>query len=257
MAEISEKIYCNYFDRNSDKLVVIGSPFADHKENMVSFLRIFDCDILLFDHRGHHYFETNLYNPLSWKLDPRKILFPLNGKKITMGRLEHLDTITVTETFKKRKSYKQVFGFGTCYSGVTAIKAQSVYKQETGKNLFDKIIVDGAWSSLQNELGYQINSVIDGNNPRVKFCPIGLKWSRKVPILITMATKIFEMISGIPMRKLKLNTLEYLKTIDIPILFIHGRQDTQVPIEDFYKTWNATNKTSQKSRYNHAKQTCK
>src|SRR5580692_12011893 len=46
-------ISCTFFDRGSDTLLVVGGGFTNSREKMTPFIDMFDCDIVLFDFRGH------------------------------------------------------------------------------------------------------------------------------------------------------------------------------------------------------------
>ncbi len=53
-----------YFNRNSDKLLIIGEGFTNDREKMTPFLSTFnDYDIILFDFRGQGYNPTKIITP--------------------------------------------------------------------------------------------------------------------------------------------------------------------------------------------------
>ncbi len=247
--EDGETIEYTYFNRNSDKLLVIGPGFTNPREFMAPFVGMFDCDIVIFDYRGHGYKPTKWYNPLTWKFNPAKIFFSIDGRKVKMGEVEHNDVIAVVEAVRKQKEYTQVTGLGICFSALIFIKAQSVYanldcKEKTQTNLFDKIMCDGTWLSLTNQIERIKGDLKLMPNPQYggwsKKWPVGEPWFSKL-VQVTV-----EFVSRVPFGKLDVNILDYIPSVDIPLLFFHGKDDKFVPLDEFQFTWNHAVQAKQK-----------
>lgn len=234
--EDRESITCTHFDRGSDTLIVVGAGFTNPKEYMAPFVGMFDCDIAIFDYRGHGYNERKWYNPFTWTINPAQIFFSIYGHKVKMGEAEDKDVIAVVETLKKKKRYRQVCGLGICYSSLIFIKAQATYKEKTGNNLFDKLMGDGTWLSLSSQIDRITNDLKLLGDPQHGGCyhkwPIGRPWFTKA------LSWFFETLSRIPFRKLRVNILDYINKIDVPLLFFHGKYDKFVPLEEFKILWD-------------------
>ena len=239
-----EIINCTYFDRNSDILLVIGAGFTNPQEYMVPFIGMFDCDVAIFDYRGHGYYETNWYNPISWKFKPAKILFGVDGSKVKMGEIEHEDIIAVVEALKQKKKYKQVCGLGVCYSSLIFIKAQAIYKKRNNKNLFDKLIGDGTWLSLSNQVSRIMGDLQLMNDPQNGGCSDSCILSQ--PWFLKIFQWTVETISRIKFSKLQVNIMDYISYIDIPLLFFHGKNDLFVPLCEFEEIWNSAENANKK-----------
>ena len=239
-----ETIDYTYFNRNNDRLVVIGAGFSNPREFMAPFVGIFDCDILIFDHRGHGHKPTKWYNPFTWKFNLLNAFLHIDGRKIKMGEVEHLDVIAVVEKLKKQKHYTQVCGLGTCYSALTFIKAQALYKKQMHTNLFDKLICDGTWLSLAKQIDRMVQ------DPKKLSHPHHGGWHRRGPLRSSLFRSIVlrlgEFLTRIPFSKLNVELLDYIPSIDIPILFFHSKNDGFAPLDEFQSIWNHTTGTNKK-----------
>ncbi|MCK4517991.1 alpha/beta hydrolase [Candidatus Babeliales bacterium] len=244
----NETIEYTYFDRGSDQLIIVGPGFSN-RELMAPFVGMFDCDVVIFDHRGHEYKPIKWYNPSTWKLNPIRLFFHLNSRKIRLGEVEHNDVISIVTTLKQQKNYAQVCGLGICYSAVMFVKAHAIYKEQTGTNLFDKLICDGIWPSLRKQIERRASNPLTFlPHPYRNFCqgnrhqklPVNKRWFTPI------ALKAAEILTGIPFRKLNLNLLDYLHPIDIPVLFFHSKDDKSIPLDEFQSVWNNATQTKQK-----------
>lgn len=146
-------IHCLYFDRNSDNLVIVGPGFTNAKELFAPFVGMFPkYDIVLFDYRGH---GINQKDNSAWSKPLSKIKkrinksFDVDTNITRLASIEDLDITAVVEHFKynNNKKYTCVTGLGICYSALIFLQAQALHC--AGKKLFDKIILDGCWLSLE------------------------------------------------------------------------------------------------------------
>jgi len=239
-----ETIDYTYFDRDSDRLVVIGAGFSNPREFMAPFVGMFDCDVLIFDHRGHGHRPMKWYNPFTWKFNLLNAFLHIDGRKIKMGKVEHNDVIAVVEKLKKQKSYRMVCGLGTCYSALTFIKAQDLYKKKMNINLFDKLICDGTWISLAKQVERMVQDPKKLSHPHHggwhRRGPLGNSWFRLVVL------KLGEFLTRIPFSKLNVELLDYVPSIDIPILYFHSKNDGFAPLDEFQSIWKNTTGTNEK-----------
>ncbi|MCK4651166.1 hypothetical protein KAT08_03270 [Candidatus Babeliales bacterium] len=236
--EDGKTISCTYFDRKSDKLLIIGGGFTNERELMSPFIDMFiDYDIILFDYRGHGYHQINFLDIFSGKLNLTKILFGANTKISMIGAVEEKDVFAVVDNLKKVKNYKQTIGLGICYSALIFVKAATIRQNEQKEKLFDKLILDGCWLSLENfieklmEDPKKICSPQKGgwkNNWIVK-----KRWFQKSLI------NIGQSLSSTKFNKISI--LDYLpKLKNIPILYFYGKDDIVINRHEFEIIWNAT-----------------
>ncbi len=124
----NKRLGCTYFNRNSDKLLVVAGGFTNERELMSPFIDMFpDFDIVLMDWRGHG------FNPKATVINPVQHAFSIAPKEITFGEKEHLDVFAVVEAFRLLKKfntngvgYDEVFGLGVCYGAFVFTKAASL-----------------------------------------------------------------------------------------------------------------------------------
>ncbi|MBD3272808.1 hypothetical protein GF385_00455 [Candidatus Dependentiae bacterium] len=236
--EDGNNVECIYFNRNSDKLIVIGGGFTNEKELMAPFVHIFDCDIILFDYRGHGIHNGKYYNPKTWRINPIHRMFNVNTRKTKLGNEEEKDVIAVVNQFRNIKNYKKVFGLGVCYSALIFIKSQSIWLEKTKTKLFDKIILDGCWLSLKKfikKLSKDIKLLFSTQHGGWKNNWLNKKdWFQKT--LIWIAQKIFTVKFD------SVSILEYLENIkDTPILYFYGKDDLLIKRKEFETIWNNLN----------------
>ncbi len=232
--ETSPAIHCTFFDRKSDTLLVLGTGFPVQRERMLPFVKIFPTyDLLLFDYRGigsDHSIDVSYLLPwkwmglLSWEI--RGIDFNVSG----IGTLEEDDVIAAIDACKQQKNYRNVFGLGLCFSSY-------VFARATAKrpNLFDKLIFDGSWPSLERV----VKSII--KDPSL-LCTVETPHS-PLPCLtdqeITQACgfKLTEWLAWVDLHTLPLSY--YLSKLTCPILFFQSLNDCYCNAEEFATLWNA------------------
>lgn len=230
-----EKIEGTYFDRDSDNLIVIGAGFTNNREQMAPFGDMFtDSDVVFFDYRGHGAIEEALLKPQTWKGTFQR-LFGIDRTKVKLGLTEELDVLAVVNHMRRQKNYTQVTGLGICYSAMIFIKAAALYP-----HLFDKLICDGTWLSLghaTNALSADLKMICSPQRGGAANWFVSKNdWFRKN--MLTLAQKLF----GIEFNTL--SVLDYAPNLpDIPMLFIHGKDDIFISRKQFETIWHATNVT--------------
>ncbi len=234
--EDSNIVECTYFDRKSDKLLIIGSGFTNVKEKMATFIHMFtDYDIIIFNLRGHGINDWKFYNPTTWRINPMHYFFRVNTRKTKLGAEEEKDVTAVVNYFRNMKNYDKVYGLGVCYSALIFIKAQGICQKEKGIKLFDKIILDGCWLSLRNfiqKLAQDTKLLYSPQHGGWKESWLTNKeWFRKFIFWLTRA--IF---------KVDIDTVSILPYLDeikeTPILIFYGKNDLVVTRNEFETIWN-------------------
>lgn len=252
------KLGATYFDRGSDTLLVLAPGFRTDREWMSPFLAMFpDYDIVLFDFRGHGHNPLSIIDPSTWPLSVSQLSFGIDANVISFGRDEHKDIFAVVESFKKLKleqtknTYKNVYGLGLCYGAFILAKTQAVYP-----GLFNKIVLDGCWLSLNHFVEKVKSDLKSMCNPQAGGWRNHAFFSnKKVISCLEYLVKNFLLdLSDISL----VNYLPHIK--DTPILFFYGKNDYVVDRADFETIWNLTKTektaviTSQPHTRNHLKQ---
>jgi hypothetical protein len=231
IAEDGNIIPCTYFDRESDRLLVVGGGFTNNREVMSPFIDMFpNHDVIIFDYRGHGFRENE------WEFSPTKFLFNANCSKVRLGDTEDRDVIAVIETIKNKKKYKQINGLGICYSALIFAKA-AAKKQKNNEKLFDHLILDGCWLSLENfteKLAQDPKRICSPQNGGWKNnCLIKKLWLQK--LFLILAQELFHTQLN------QVSVLDYLPNIkDTAILFFHGKDDLVINRHEFEIMWNNT-----------------
>ncbi|MFA6527631.1 MAG: hypothetical protein WCT20_04370 [Candidatus Babeliales bacterium] len=145
----SRAIHCTFFDRKSRVLLALGAGFPVPRERLLSFVKFFPTyDLLLFDYRGmgcNHTIDISYALPWKWTgLIAWQISKKLDLAVSEIGTQEENDLIPVVDAFKQQKKYANVFGLGICFSSYIFAKATA-----QRPDLFDKLIFDGCWPSLE------------------------------------------------------------------------------------------------------------
>ena len=236
--EDSNIVECTYFNRNSDKLLVVGGGFTNIKEKMAPFTSMFtDYDIVIFDYRGHGIHKSKLFNPTTWRINPLDKFFNVDTRKTKLGITEEKDVIAVVNHFRETKNYNKVYGLGVCYSALIFLKAQGIWQKEKGKNLFDKIIIDGCWLSLRKfiqKLSKDLKLLCSPQSGGWKKSWLNKKkWIKK--FLFWLVNTVFNIdIDAV-------SVMPYLDKIKIPILYFYGKDDLVITRNEFETIWNNLN----------------
>ncbi len=224
--EDDEELECAYFDRGSDKLLIVGAGFTNAREIMTPFVAMFEkYDIVIFDYRGHGYKEKSWLKPWTWEM-PR---FKVDNRKVKLGAVEEKDVFAVVDHFKNTKEYTKINGLGICYSTLIFVKAQSI-KENQNKKLFDKLILDGCWLSIEN---FTDKLMVD---PKLLFKPQTGGWSDKWVVKQSWFKPLMYKLRNYLAGGIPTNTemLDYLPEIrNTPILLWYGKDDLTITREEF------------------------
>ena len=254
------QINCTFFDRKSDTLLVVGTGFANEREKIAPFIHMFDkYDIVIFDYRGHGQEQPKLLDDSHWGIKPSEIIKNILNKlkplldwnkipnlgvnKTTFGLTEENDLLAVINHVKQNKNYLRTFGIGFCFSSHIFAKAAA-----SNPDLFDKLILDSSMHSTQKTIDRVIES------PQLIFDPQRGRWeslrkeenSEQFDSFTKQAWFVETVTHFIKRAFAKIHipnktTGDYLKQLDIPILFFHGKKDIMSPYkEDFINNWKST-----------------
>ena len=227
-----------FFNRNSDKLIIIGTGFCDPRERKSVFIDMFPLDdVVFFDKRAEgcdHTIDFSFCDAGSWRSTLAVKLLNVNTEFETFGIREHEDIIKVVDHFADQKKYNQVVGLGLCYSAVLFTKV--AFERP---NLFTKLILDGCWLSIDN----LIDKYLKHGRRMLPFLqtPEYLNWALldrewfKYFAAHMVAKKIF----GLQFDQSHLSILDHLPSVNIPILFMHGSQDIFTTSEEFEIIWES------------------
>lgn len=232
--EDGETINGTLLDRGSDVLIVVGTGFTNYRERMAPFGDMFtDQDVLFFDFRGHGAQKVKLFKPSTW-MGPTQYAFGIDRNKVSFGWKEHLDVEAIVSHVKARKKYKKVVGLGICYSTMMFAKTASHHPE-----LFDKLILDGAWLDLKQTAETISKDVGKLGRPQkhsalANIWPFNTTWFQST--LLTAAEWLLNV------RFNTISMLDYLPHLDdrLDVLFFHGKKDALVPSKQFEVIWHAT-----------------
>jgi len=216
--------------RGSSTLVVIGGGFTHYREKMALLGDVFNnYDILFFDYRGHMYRKSKWYSPRTWRL------LEVDPRETHLGLSEEKDVHAIVTHACKQKKYSAVVGIGVCYSGLIFVKTAALYP-----HLFSKLILDGCWYSLRDAVEILVKDPGMLARPQAhsklhNSWPIKERWFQRS--LMWLAQKIFNVEFN------AVAALDYAPLLreNMPILFIHGKDDLLIPREQFEILFHATN----------------
>jgi len=217
----------SYFNRDSDTLILIGPGFTNSKEKMVPFVHMFlDYDLAILNFRGHGHSE--------WSFSP---LYHLAGvdSNIQLGASEENDVFAVIETLTKNKKYKKIIGLGICFGAFIFVKAEAI-AQEKNIKLFDKLILDGCWLSLDLAKEKIFNDPYLIISPQHGGAPDYLKSIFKNKTFKNSLQWCVENACNIRFSHISLEN--YLKEIKIPVLLFQGKNDLMISRDEFEEIWN-------------------
>lgn len=213
-----------FYNRESGTLIVAAQGLPAPKESMNFLITLFPhYDILLFDYRWCHQYE--------WFLG-KALIAREPVKRVLIDEVEEL--ATAVHFALRRKKYSAIVGLGECYSCFHLAKLQADSVKKRGRGPFTHLVLDSCWSSLRH---FAERICFD------PFLPISPQ-EGGAPKIITWLTDsyLFKMIVLESIFKFLPNVSiqPYLATLDIPVLFIHGRRDLFVPNDHFETIWQAT-----------------
>lgn len=235
------EIKCTYFDRGSDILIVVGPGFTNEREVMTPFVEMFrkgstggtGCDVVLMDFRGHGYEPKKFNDPASWiTCDLAKNTFGIDSRESMLGEVEEQDVFAIVNNFRSHKKYKQVCGVSLCFGSFVFLKAEAIYP-----GLFDKIVVDGCWDSLDkvvSKIRYDAKLVCKPQTGGWKDY-----WLSKQKCLQDSAFWCARNIFNLNFEH-DLHLTDYLpKITKTPVLFFYGKNDLMVYRDEFEDLFNA------------------
>ncbi|MBM3893996.1 alpha/beta hydrolase [Candidatus Dependentiae bacterium] len=228
-----KKIPYTYFNRGSNELVVIGGGFANPREMLAPLLGIFvDYDVVIFDHIGHGLDYSTSYIP-GWIL---KKMLDIDFTALEGGQQEEDEILSITEYFKTKKTYKNVYGVGFCYSTGLFIRTAA-----NNPGLFKKLILDGAWENgqaLMNRFAEKPELFYDPQrgNPSETTMSWRTYLLYRAYMYLSKTTLMQRHIRG-SAANLNHNQEALKKLENTPILYVHGSNDLVISSKQFNGVW--------------------
>lgn len=219
--------------RGSNKLIVVGAGFTNNQELMAPFTDIFNTyDVLIFNYRGHGDHSSHPLRPNTWK-SLSKRLFGIDSKHVTLGEHEEKDVFAIVKEVQRKYTYKETIGLGVCYSGLIFTKTAALYP-----NLFNRLILDGCWFSLQHAVEILVKDpgMITRPQAHSKLADNWLvrqRWFQR--FIISLAQRILDVEFATT------SILDFAPNLspNLEVLFIHGKNDLLIPRELFEILWQA------------------
>lgn len=244
--EAGTQINYTYFDRGSETLVVMAPGFGFTKEHLYPLVAMLNnVDVVCIDQRGHGNAENpataDIARPKTWLAYARDTLshnlFKIYATKIGLGTVEVDDVISLISYMRKVKSFKNVYGLGMCYSAFIFSKAAATYKQQTHKNLFDRLILYGALPTTQDLFSRLADAPKFVQKLVQKWTST---WAPIIPVDTWMEV-VRSFGSGLvstPHEALG-QISSYLEQLsDIPVMIFQGAQDEIITRSEFMDIWS-------------------
>jgi hypothetical protein len=227
------KLTCSYFNRQKDCVIVVGPGHTNAKEKMALFAHMFpDFDILIINFRGLAYQERS-FNPLYLTLE-----FTGDAR---FGQKEELDIQAAVQflrqqvTLDNQPKYRQITGLGICLGAYIFTRAQGLAEQNNLK-LFDQLILDGCWLSLESVIEKLVADPYLIINPQTGGASANTKQAIKLThkLLLKIIKWKFELkLDG------SSDLCQYFNSITIPTLFFYGKDDKLISRTNFETMWTA------------------
>lgn len=227
------EIPCTYFNRGKKSLVIVGAGFTNEREIMTPFVKMFENhDVLLFDFRGHGYEPARWNQPSTWMtLNCAKGTFGIDSRESMLGEVEELDVLAVVREARSTGKYDHIYGVSLCYGSFVFLKAEAMHP-----GLFDRIVVDGCWDSLDKVIVKMREDLKLLCKPQTG----GWKdsWLLQQPWCQSMITFLARNVWALNIdHDVKLT--DYLpKITQTPVLFFYGKNDLMVYRDEFEELWN-------------------
>lgn len=227
------KLNCSYFKRQKNRVIVIGPGHTNAKEKMALFAHMFpDFDILIINFRGLGH-QNRSFNPLYLALEfTGEARFGQKEDRDIQAAVKFLRQQVVQSNTPK---YQQVIGLGICLGAYSFARAQGLAEQNNIK-LFDQLILDGCWLSLESVIEKLVADPYLIINPQTG----GASSNTKQVIKLT-----HKLILKIIQWKFELkldgssDLCQYFKSITVPVLFFYGKDDKLISRTDFESMWTA------------------
>jgi len=230
VTEDEQKLVGHFHDRKSDTVIILGHGFNACKSKWIeqSVIHMFPgYDILTFDYRwnsmaGYILSLKTLTSPVD------RLVF--DGKK---------DLRSAVDFVRKRKNYRQVIGLGECHSAYLFVSSQAEARKQK-RPLFDKLILDSCWLKISDFIDSLLVDPLLLLNTQTGYVPGVFKnilhWSPGINI----SRFFWSIITP------SLSLTSDLKKLDVPVLFIYGKNDLLVSNSSFNTIWKIT-KSKQKA----------
>lgn len=227
-------IHGTLLNRGSKKLLVCGGGFTNAREVGAPLGDLFDSyDVLFFDYRGHGSQTSHPLRPRTWKSLSKRLL-GIDRKHVSLGAHEDRDVHAIVSKVKSMKKYDQVIGLGLCYSGLIFTKTAALHP-----DLFDKLILNGCWFSLQHAVEILARDPGLLARPQVhsrlaRNWLVRQRWFQRG--VLAFAQRFFDVEFA------TVSILDYAPSLkeDLEVLFLHGKDDVLIPMDYFEILWHAT-----------------
>lgn len=148
---------------------------------------------------------------------------------IVFAAINHVQTI---------KKYEKVIGLGICYGAFIFAKAQAI-AEEHNLPSFDKLILDGCWTSLNDFIAKVKTDPQLINNPQRGGASDEVKWLFSKNIVSGSIVGGLQSYLGVDMNGGNLLPL-MPKIKKAQILFFYGKDDLTIDRKQFEKLWDLT-----------------
>lgn len=256
------RLSCSYFDRGKDKVIVVSGGLTNVKEQMAPFSHMFlDYDIFIPNLRGKEWQKTNFFQPETWKLNPLQYFLQINSDT-KLGQQEEKDIFAAVDFLHSQNRYKEIIGLGLCYGAFIKAKAQGI-REEEQKPLFDKLILDGCWLSVEKFWEKLRADPMLALQPQRGGSSNFVKSMFRNKLFITgLETLISSVLNITHDETLNLSLIPYLQKIQKPpVIFFYSKNDLTIYRDEFETIWQnlaTPNKlaviTSNEHVWNHLKQ---
>jgi hypothetical protein len=221
-----------FINNHSDRVVVLGASCLQdplHKMNCFAARLIrLGYDIMMFDYRWH---SEALYKIIAnAAFSPFESLVEVEKNEVAAA---------IAWLNEHNPHYRDIVGLGQCYSCYTFAAAQ-VEAQLKHQQGFTKLIFDSPWLSMW--------AVIEATQQEPQVCccaervadnPCYIKNIVGFPLIkwpLVLLQKLFCLLSP------EVSIIRYVEQIkEVPILFLYGTGDIEVPVNHFNRIWAATN----------------
>lgn len=225
------QLTCSYFNRQQRRVLVICPGHSNAKEKMAPFVHMFpDYDLLLINFRGLGYEPYN-FNPVYLALS-------FTGAA-GFGQRESADVQAAVAWLRQQVTtdgqprYQQVTGLGICLGAYVLARSQAL-----AGNLFDQLILDGCWLSLErfiDKLAADPQLIFDPQHGGAGPWACQLAQQLKAPAL-----QLLSWGWGVPFDGSS-DLTPLLPKITIPILLFYGKDDKLITRSEFTELWQNLN----------------
>jgi hypothetical protein len=210
-----------FFDRKSDKVVMIVPPYGARAKHIMRYAGIFkEYDVLILEYRV----STNTCIPAQ--------IYSFFSAPSTKNITNRQADIKQALLWLQKRNYIQVVGCAQCYGSWLTLYAQEALEL-AGKPGFDKLIIDSCPLGSRELCKKFIQDPV----------AVSTFGKREGPQWLTAVTgcylmEKFWMTVTDPFYS-DISIAKILKNISVPILFFHGRGDLLVDQEQFEVMYNA------------------